>query len=69
MFFYDGLVEKNVLVMPVLDQVRDDVSGIPNMLALLDSGFRRNDKLRANSTFYEIIFYKPQNDQRSNRPS
>jgi hypothetical protein len=29
--------------MPVPDQVRDDGSGIQNMLKLLDSGFRRND--------------------------
>jgi len=29
--------------MPVPDQVRDDGSGIQNILELLDSGFRRND--------------------------
>ena len=40
----DAFGEKTFLVMPVPDQVRDDVSGIPNMLALLDSGVRHNDK-------------------------
>jgi hypothetical protein len=29
--------------MPVPDHVRDDGSGIYNILKLLDSGFRRND--------------------------
>ena len=32
-------------VMPVPDQVRDDGSGIQNLLKLLDSGLRRNDAL------------------------
>jgi hypothetical protein len=30
--------------MQVPDQVRDDGSGIQNVLKLLDTGFRRNDK-------------------------
>ena len=37
------------------DQVRDDVSGIQNMVELLDSGLRQNDKSRINSAFYEVI--------------
>ena len=45
--------------MPVPDQVRDDVSGIQNLLELLDSGFRQNDNPRINATFYETIFSFP----------
>ena len=51
--------------MPVPDQVRDDGSGILNLLNLLDSGFRRNDGKVGNPTFYEFIklvlsiFYEP----------
>ena len=37
--------------MPVPDQVRDDGSGIQNMLKLLDSGFHRNDALKTFLTF------------------
>ena len=40
--------------MPVPDQVRDDGSGIQNILKLLDSGFRRNDKQTEKVTFYEF---------------
>jgi hypothetical protein len=32
--------KKSEFVMPVPDQVRDDRSGIQNMLSLLDSGYR-----------------------------
>jgi hypothetical protein len=51
-------------VMPVPDQVRDDGSGIQNILILLDSGFRRwkipmpfagNDGNTKESKFYEVI--------------
>jgi hypothetical protein len=41
--------------MPVPDQVRDDVSGIQNVMELMDSGFRQNDKSRINSSFHETI--------------
>jgi len=41
--------------MPVPDQVRDDGSGIQNMLKSLDSGLRRNDALKDFHTFYETI--------------
>jgi hypothetical protein len=44
-----------VPVMPVPDQVRDDGSGIQNMLKSLDSGLRRNDALKKFQTFYEFI--------------
>ncbi len=52
---FDDLVKRIVFVMLVPGQVRDDVSGIPKMLELLDSGFRRNDKIWTNSTHYEFI--------------
>jgi hypothetical protein len=42
-------------VMPVPDQVRDDISGIQNTLELMDSGFRQDDKIRTRSTFYDLI--------------
>jgi hypothetical protein len=42
--------------MPVPDQVRDDGFGIQKALELLDSGFRRNDKIRQLLTFYDFIF-------------
>jgi len=49
--------------MPVPDQVRDDGSGIHNLLKLLDSGFRRNDKklnfglftISSNLGFYALL--------------
>ena len=41
--------------MPVPDQVRDDGSGIQNILKLLNSGVRRNDKKMVKVTFYETI--------------
>jgi len=52
--------------MPVPDQVRDDVSGIParrpagrqKILKTLDSGLRRNDGSRGFQIFYEFIFLK-----------
>ena len=45
--------------MPVPDQVRDDVSGIQNILELMDSGFRQNDKPGIKATFCEVIFSFP----------
>ena len=39
--------------MPVPDQVREDVSGIQHILALMDAGFHQNDKARTKLTFYE----------------
>jgi hypothetical protein len=50
----DGLANRISIVMPVPDQVRDDVSGIQNMPGLLDSGFRQNDKSRINSIFLGV---------------
>jgi hypothetical protein len=44
------------LVLPGPDRVRDDGSGIPNALGLLDSGFRRNDTTIANATCFDSIF-------------
>ncbi len=44
--------------MPVPDQVRDDGSGIQNILNLLDSGFRRNDRKTEKATFYETINFQ-----------
>jgi len=41
--------------MLVPDQVRDDGSGIQNILKSLDSGLRRNDALMEFQTFYEFI--------------
>jgi hypothetical protein len=41
--------------MPVPDQVRDDGSGIQNILKSLDSGLRRNDALKEFQTFYETL--------------
>jgi hypothetical protein len=41
--------------MPVPDQVRDDGSGIQNILNLLDSGFRRNDRNTEKVTYYETV--------------
>ena len=41
--------------MPVPDQVQDDGFGIQNLLKLLDSGFRRNDKKSEFPTFYEVV--------------
>jgi len=41
--------------MPVPDLVRDDGSGIQNLLNSLDSGFRQNDKKSQFSTFYEFV--------------
>jgi hypothetical protein len=35
-----GFAKNSEFVMPVPDQVRDDVSGIQNLLKLLDSGHR-----------------------------
>ena len=43
--------------MSVPDQVRDDVSGIQNMVELRDSGLRPIDKPRITSTFYMVIQY------------
>ncbi len=43
MIKFDGFVEGIVFVMPVPDQVRDDLSGVPNILEFMDSGFRQND--------------------------
>ncbi len=45
--------------MPVLDQVRDDGSGIQNLSNLLDSGFRQNDDKAEELTFYEFINFEP----------
>jgi hypothetical protein len=44
--------------MPVPDQVRDDGSGIQNLLNILDSGFRRNDGNTRELTFYDFIKFK-----------
>jgi hypothetical protein len=41
--------------MPVPDQVRDDGSGIQNILTSLDSGLRRNDVSKGFQTFYEFF--------------
>jgi len=41
--------------MPFPDQVRDDGSGIQNILEALDSGLRWNDALKEFQTFYETI--------------
>jgi hypothetical protein len=59
----DGLVKSPEFVMPVPDQVRDDGSGIQNILKSLDSGLAvipdpepgRNDALKEFQTFYEIV--------------
>ncbi|MDJ0667272.1 MAG: hypothetical protein QNJ61_08340 [Desulfobacterales bacterium] len=40
--------------MPIPDQVRDDVSGVQNMLEWMDSGLRHNDKPWADMD-YEYI--------------
>jgi hypothetical protein len=55
----DGLVKSPRIVMPVPDQVRDDGSGIQNILKSLIAlklhyvpGFRRNDKKPRKATFY-----------------
>jgi hypothetical protein len=40
------LRKNSEFVMPVPDQVRDDGSGIQNLLKLLNSGLRRNDALK-----------------------
>jgi hypothetical protein len=60
---FDELVKSSRFVTPVPDHVRDDGSGIQNILKLLDSGsligvrdkLRRNDGKTGNSTFYEAI--------------
>ena len=54
-FNANSLVKSPRVVMPVPDQVRDDGSGIQNILKSLDSGFRRNDGKTEQLTFYEII--------------
>ncbi len=41
--------------MPVPDQVRDDGSGIQNILESLGSGLRRNDALKDFHTFHETV--------------
>ena len=41
--------------MPVPDQVRDDVSGIQNILDLLDSGFCPNDNYGIIPSFFEAL--------------
>ena len=46
--------------MPVPDQVRDDGSGIQNILKSLDSGLRRNDALMGFQTFCETINFRKQ---------
>ena len=43
-------------VMPVSDQVRDDGSGIQNILKSQDSGFRRNDALKEFQILYETVY-------------
>ena len=39
--------------MPFPYQVRDDASGIQNMPASMDSGFRQNEMPRANAPFLQ----------------
>ena len=51
----DGFAKSPQIVMPVLDQVQDDGSGIQNILNLLDSGFRRNDVKSEKLIFYEFV--------------
>ena len=41
--------------MPVPDRVRDDGSGIHNLMNLLDSGLRRNDAKMEKRPFYERV--------------
>ena len=54
-FQYDGLVKSPRIVMPVPDQVRDDGSGIQNILKSRESGFRRNDRKTEKVTFYDTV--------------
>jgi hypothetical protein len=44
--------------MPVPDQVRDDGSGIQNILKSLDSGLRWNDVIMGFRTFCETINFR-----------
>jgi len=44
--------------MPVPDQVRDDGSGIQNILKSLDSGLRRNDASKDFQNFYDTINFE-----------
>ena len=47
--------------MPVMDQVRGEVSGSKNKLELLDSGFRLNDEPRKNSNFFKAVNFRLDN--------
>jgi hypothetical protein len=43
--------------LEVLHAVTPAKAGVQNMLNMLDSGFRRNDKSIRNPTFYEAVNY------------
>jgi len=57
MVIFNGLEKRSQFVMPVPDQVRDDGSGIQNILELLDSDIRRNDDGEVHQPFYEFVMF------------